>query len=76
MGANSIQVMRRLHAALAGLIDESPNLTRAEVTSRYLKQLDLSIDHSGFDPEDKNRAKQADRQGLGSSRAHDLGAVR
>lgn len=62
--ANSIQIMRRLRAALAGLVDESPVSARAEATRRYLKQLDLSIDHSGFDPEDKNKAKE-DRQGLG-----------
>jgi uncharacterized membrane protein len=68
-GANSIQIMRRLRAALAGLVDESPVLTRVEATRRYLKQLDLSIDHSEFDPEDKNKAKQEDRQGLGLSRA-------
>lgn len=75
-GANSIQIMRRLRAALAGLIDESPVLTRAEATRRYLKQLDLGIDHSGFDPEDKHKAKQVDRQGLGLSRATDPGRAR
>jgi uncharacterized membrane protein len=74
-GANSIQIMRRLRAALAGLIDESPILTRAEATRRYLKQLDLSIDHSGFNPEDKSKAKQEDRQGLGLSRAYGLGGA-
>jgi hypothetical protein len=71
-GANSVQIMRRLRAALAGLVDESPVLTRVEATRRYLKQLDLSIDHSEFDPEDKDKAKQEDRQGLGLSRATGL----
>jgi uncharacterized membrane protein len=71
-GANSVQIMRRLRAALAGLVDESPVLTRVEATRRYLKQLDLRIDHSEFDPEDKDKAKQEDRQGLGLSRATGL----
>ncbi|WP_426531510.1 DUF2254 domain-containing protein [Bradyrhizobium sp. McL0615] len=75
-GATSIQVLRRLRAALAGLADESPILTRAEAARRYLKQLDLSVDRSQFDAEDKYKAMQEDRQGLGSSRAHDVGGAR
>jgi len=41
---------------------------RADVTRRYLKQLDLGLDHSQFDVEDKQKAMQEDRQGLGLSR--------
>lgn len=71
-GASSVQVMRRLRAALAGLLDGSPVLARAEATRRYLKQLDLAIELSQFDPEDKDKARHEDRQGLGLSRAQGL----
>ena len=67
-GANSIQVVRRLRAALSGLADMSATVARADVTRRYLKQLDLGVDHSRFDSEDKHKAMQEDRQGLGLSR--------
>jgi uncharacterized membrane protein len=67
-GANSIQVVRRLRSALAELADISPTAARAEITRRYLEQLDLGVDHSSFDPEDKQKAMQEDRQGLGLSR--------
>ena len=67
-GANSIQVVRRLRSALSELVDISPTAGRAEVTRRYLKQLDLGVDHSQFDFEDKQKAMQEDRQGLGLSR--------
>jgi len=72
-GATSIQVIRRLRSALSGLADASPTETRADVTRRYLKQLDLGIDHSQFDSEDRNKAKQEDRQGLGLSRRQEVG---
>jgi uncharacterized membrane protein len=75
-GATSIQVIRRLRTALAGMADESAILARADATRRYLKQLDLGVDRSQFDPEDKNKAMQEDRQGLGLSRAHDVGDAR
>ena len=67
-GANSIQVVRRLRSALSELADFSPTAARADVTRRYLKQLDLGVDHSQFDFEDKQKAMQEDRQGLGLSR--------
>ena len=67
-GANSIQVVRRLRSALAELADISPTAARAEITRRYLEQLDLGVDLSSFDPEDKQKAMQEDRQGLGLSR--------
>jgi hypothetical protein len=43
-------------------------LSRAEATRRYLKQLDLAVAHSAFDSEDRIRAMQEDRQGLGLSK--------
>jgi uncharacterized membrane protein len=67
-GANSIQVFRRLRSALSELANISPTATRADITRRYLKQLDLGVDHSQFDSEDKQKAMQEDRQGLGLSR--------
>jgi len=67
-GANSIQVVRRLRSALSELADISPTAGRADVTRRYLKQLDLGVDHSQFDFEDKQKAMREDRQGLGLSR--------
>jgi len=67
-GANSIQVVRRLRSALSELAGISPTAGRADLTRRYLKQLDLGVDHSQFDFEDKQKAMQEDRQGLGLSR--------
>jgi uncharacterized membrane protein len=67
-GANSIQVIRRLRAALTGITDSATVLSRAEATQRYLKQLDLAIAHSAFDSEDRIKAMQEDRQGLGLSK--------
>ena len=68
-GANSVQVIRRLRSALSGLADMPVSGARADVTRRYLKQLDLGVDHSQFDSEDKQKALQEDRQGLGLSRS-------
>jgi uncharacterized membrane protein len=67
-GVNSIQVIRRLRAALAGITDSTMVLSRAEATRRYLKQLDLAVAHSPFDSEDRIKALQVDRQGLGPSK--------
>lgn len=67
-GANSIQVVRRLRSALSGLAAMSATVARADATRRYVKQLDLGVDQSEFDPEDKQKAMQEDRQGLGLSR--------
>jgi len=67
-GATSIQVVRRLRSALAALVDTAPNAARADVARRYLEQLDLGVDHSAFDTQDRHKALQEDRQGLGLSR--------
>jgi uncharacterized membrane protein len=68
-GATSIQVMRRLRAALAGLTESLPSPERAGALQRYLKHLDLVIERSPFDAEDRAMARREDRQGLGLSRA-------
>jgi uncharacterized membrane protein len=66
-GAGSIQVMRRLRAALTGLA-ESTIPENCESTQRYLKHLDRGIERSSLDSEDKTMARLEDRQGLGLSR--------
>ncbi|HSV22955.1 MAG TPA: DUF2254 domain-containing protein [Xanthobacteraceae bacterium] len=68
-GATSVQVMRRLRAALAGLTESLPSPERAGALQRYLKHLDLVIERSPFDAEDRAMARRGDRQGLGLSRA-------
>src|SRR5262249_28155205 len=64
-GATSIQVVRRLRAALVGLADATPIPDRAEAVRQYLKHLDLGVERSQLDPDDKAAALQEDRQGLG-----------
>jgi len=67
-GMTSIQVMRRLRAALTGLAESTTIAARAEAVERYLKHLDLAIERSPLDVEDRRMALQEDRQGLGLSR--------
>jgi uncharacterized membrane protein len=66
-GATSVQVMRRLRSALIGLADSLSSADRSEAVRRYLKHLDLGIERSSLDPEDRVMAQQGDRQGLGLS---------
>jgi uncharacterized membrane protein len=66
-GATSVQVMRRLRSALLGLIDFLPSAERAEAVKEYLEHLDLVIERSLLDAEDRVTARQGDRQGLGLS---------
>jgi uncharacterized membrane protein len=68
-GADSVQVMRRLRAALNGIAESTAIEARAKAVQRYLKHLDQSIKRSQLDSEDRVRAVQADRQGLGMSRS-------
>ena len=67
-GAGSIQVNRRLRAALTGLRDTVAGEERRSAVERYLDHLVLGIGHSGFDEADRAAALQEDRQGLGLSR--------
>jgi uncharacterized membrane protein len=67
-GATSVQVMRRLRSALIAVADSVTNTAQIDAVHRYLKHLDVVIDHSSFDLEDRVAARQEDRQGLGLSR--------
>jgi len=67
-GASSVQVMRRLRSALLDLADVVTEAERKEVVRRYLRHLNLAVEHSVFDAEDQVMALQEDRQGLGLSR--------
>jgi uncharacterized membrane protein len=67
-GATSVQVMRRLRSALAGLMESTTIPARSEAVQRYMKHLDVAIDHSALDAQDQTMARHEDRQGLGLSR--------
>ncbi len=67
-GASSVQVMRRLRSALLDLADTVTEAERKEAVQRYLRHLNLVVEHSLFDAEDQVMALQEDRQGLGLSR--------
>jgi uncharacterized membrane protein len=67
-GVTSVQVMRRLRSALVGLTDSLSSAERSEPVRRYLQHLDLVIERSTLDAEDRLTAYQEDRQGLGLSR--------
>jgi hypothetical protein len=67
-GASSIQVGRRLRAALFGLNDTIAVDDRRAAVQQYLDHLSLGIGRSSLDDQDRAAALQADRQGLGLSR--------
>jgi uncharacterized membrane protein len=67
-GMRSIQVMRRLRAAPTALTESTTITARVEAVERYFKHLDLAIERSPLDVQDKSMALQQDRQGLGLSR--------
>jgi uncharacterized membrane protein len=67
-GADSVQVMRRLRAALLGLEDSVTEGSRQELIQRYLKQLDRTVKHSIEDAQEQLTALREDRQGLGLTR--------
>ena len=67
-GASSIQIMRRLRSALVELIEMLPTPDRTDAVRRHLAQLDLTVERSAFDAEDRAVARQQDRQGLGLTR--------
>ncbi|MGX4769581.1 DUF2254 domain-containing protein [Bradyrhizobium guangdongense] len=70
-GSTSIQVMRRLRAALAELA-ECGDERRAKQVRDYLGHLDAGIERSSFDSEDRAAARVEDRQGLGLSHPHEV----
>lgn len=67
-GATSVQVARRLRAALSGLAESVATEDRRVAVRRYLEQLDSGIGRSAFDDHDQATALGEDRQGLGLSR--------
>jgi hypothetical protein len=60
--------MRRLRSALVDLAASLTSAERADAVRRYLKHLDMVIERSGLDDEDRVKARQEDRQGLGLTR--------
>ncbi|WP_375307515.1 DUF2254 domain-containing protein [Bradyrhizobium sp. A11] len=68
-GSTSIQVMRRLRAALAELGDCARG-EHAKLVRDYLGHLDSGIERSSFDAQDRAAARIEDRQGLGLSHHH------
>lgn len=67
-GATSLQVVRRLRAALVGLAESLEDEKRREAVLRHLTHLDLGIGRAGFDDLDRKTALDEDRQGLGMTR--------
>jgi uncharacterized membrane protein len=69
-GASSVQVMRRLRAALVSLADSLSSAERVSAVKRYLEHLDQIVAHSPLDAQDRLMAQLEDPQGLGLSRRH------
>jgi uncharacterized membrane protein len=69
-GSGSVQVLRRLRSSLLAVSDSLTKADRVAAVSQYLKHLDLGIDHSQLDSEDKDKARREDRQGLGLARSN------
>jgi uncharacterized membrane protein len=67
-GGSSVQVMRRLRSALVSVAESMIDEHRIRAVRRYLEHLDLTIDRSPLDQEDRSLARQEDRQGIGLSR--------
>jgi uncharacterized membrane protein len=75
-GVSSIQVGRRLRAALVGLSETIAVADRRAAVQEYLDHLNLGIGRSSFDDQDRVAALQEDRQGLGLSRRRPTGSPR
>jgi uncharacterized membrane protein len=73
-GAASLQVSRRLRAALHGLIAAAPTEARRAAVRRYLDHLDRSLERAPFDDHDRATAHAVDWQGLGLSRPSTMGS--
>jgi uncharacterized membrane protein len=67
-GEDSIQVMRRLRAALAGLSETITVPERGTALLRYRAEIDQTIGRGDFDELDRLSAMVEDRQGLGFGR--------
>jgi uncharacterized membrane protein len=68
-GANSVQVMRRMNALVADLIQAVPQ-ERVPALARWGGRLKTSIARSFADGEERLEALKEDRQGLGAPRPH------
>ena len=66
-GATSLQVMRRLRAALYDL-ERVVSPSRQKAVRHYIEHLDFTAKHAISDTEDLTTALQRDRQGLGLTR--------
>jgi uncharacterized membrane protein len=64
-GSSSVQVIRRLRAALDDLASWLPTEDRRQSVRRYLQHLDRAIETSPFDADDRRTAREEDRQGMG-----------
>jgi uncharacterized membrane protein len=69
-GAGSIQVARRLRAALTSM-SESLAPDRVPTLHRHLAHLDAAVERTLPDAQDQAMASQADRQGIGLARRRD-----
>ncbi|MBR0671799.1 DUF2254 domain-containing protein [Neoroseomonas soli] len=67
-GITSIQVLRRLRAALVGLEELIIEDERAGPVRRYIAHIDAAIEGSSLDELDRGSARREDPQGLGLSR--------
>jgi uncharacterized membrane protein len=67
-GATSVQVVRRLRSALAGLSDTIEMEDRRDEVLHYLEHLNRGVGRSNLDDQDQAAALLEDRQGLGLSR--------
>jgi uncharacterized membrane protein len=66
-GGNSIQVVRRLRAMLENLIATLP-AARLPIVREELALVQRTADRAFVEPEDQNRSRQADCQGVGGGR--------
>ena len=71
-GATSLQVTRRLRAALSALPASITHEGRRMAVQRYLEHLDRGMQRSTFDDEDRVTGMSIDRQGLGLARPFGL----
>jgi uncharacterized membrane protein len=68
-GKDTMQVLRRMRAALLDLEQSLASPERRASVRRYLDHLERGVAQSGFDASDRAIALQADPQGLGHTRA-------
>lgn len=67
-GADSVQVLRRLRAALMDLTASLKSPARVGAVRKYLEHLDAMVARADLDSIDRALALQADPQGLGHTR--------